>query len=235
MHSRLPLNPDDRLGDMLRKNKEWAKKVQGEVPQFFATTAKGQSPKILWVGCSDSRVPAEQVVQCAPGDLFVHRNIANVCLHTDLNFLSVLQYSVDVLQVEHIIVCGHYGCGGVAASTENRFHGLIDSWLCNIKDVYRANRVNLDAIEDLEARKELLVELNVSNSVYNICHSPIVQAAWDRNQPLSVHGWCYALSDGLIRELGLVVSNKEQIEHVYKMAVMERKTSIKASQSASQE
>ncbi|KAK9702487.1 hypothetical protein K7432_011218 [Basidiobolus ranarum] len=230
MHTNLPLSQDDRLGDMLNKNKKWAKMIQTEQPEFFATSAKGQCPKILWIGCSDSRVPAEQVVQCAPGDLFVHRNIANVCLHTDLNFLSVLQYSVDILKVEHIIVCGHYGCGGVNASIENKFHGLIDSWLCNIKDVYRANRENLEFVKDFEARKELLVELNVSNSVYNICHSPIVQAAWERRQQLSVHGWCYALEDGLIRELGLVVSKQDQIEAVYNMAVTNKTVSTKTSE-----
>ncbi|KAK9717390.1 hypothetical protein K7432_006255 [Basidiobolus ranarum] len=230
MHSHLPLSEDDRLKDMLNRNKEWAKFIQEEQPQFFSTSAKGQSPKVLWIGCSDSRVPAEQVVQCAPGDLFVHRNIANMCIHTDMNFLSVLQYSVDVLKVEHIVVCGHYGCGGVTAAAENKFHGLIDSWLCNIKDVYRANRENLEAVEDPIARTDLLVELNVSNSVYNICHSSIVQSAWEHKQPLSVHGWCYSLEDGLIRELGLVISNQEQVEKVYKMAVMNKTVSTKASE-----
>ncbi|KAK9679181.1 hypothetical protein K7432_016372 [Basidiobolus ranarum] len=230
MLTHLPISQDDRLADMLSRNKEWAKKVQSEQPRFFTTSAKGQSPKILWIGCSDSRVPAEQIVQCAPGDLFVHRNIANLCPHTDMNCLSVLQYAVDVLQVEHIIVCGHYGCGGVQAATANQFYGLIDSWLCNIKDVYRANREHLEAVEDITSRQELLVELNVSNTVHNICHSPVVQGAWERKQKLSVHAWCYGLEDGLIRELGLVISEQEEVEAVYKMAVMEKTVSTKASE-----
>ncbi|ORX96332.1 carbonate dehydratase [Basidiobolus meristosporus CBS 931.73] len=215
---------------MLQRNKEWAAKVQNEQPEFFANSAKGQSPKILWIGCSDSRVPAEHIVQCAPGDLFVHRNVANLCLHTDMNCLSVLQYAVDVLKVEHIIVCGHYGCGGVKAATANQFNGLIDSWLCNIKDVYRANQMHLDAVKDANARQDLLVELNVGNTVHNVCHSPIVQAAWERQQPLAVHAWCYGLEDGLIRELGLVISKKDQVEAVYKMEVLDKTASTKASE-----
>ncbi len=186
-------------------------------PDFFARLQRQQAPKYLWIGCSDSRVPANQIVGLLPGELFVHRNVANVVIHTDLNCLSVLQFAIDVLRVEHIIVCGHYGCGGVRAAMSNAELGLIDNWLRAIKDVYQANRSALDAIA-AEARVDRLCELNVAQQVANVCHTTVVQNAWRRGAALSVYGLVYGIGDGLLRDLGFCVSGVEQIAPIYRVA-----------------
>ncbi|KFH69165.1 hypothetical protein MVEG_05966 [Podila verticillata NRRL 6337] len=203
----------DRL---LSQNKAWAIKTEQERPGFFARLEEQQKPQVLWIGCSDSRVPANQIVNLDPGEIFVHRNIANVVTHTDMNLLSVLEYAVDVLKVRHIIICGHYGCGGVAASLTQKQYGIIDNWLRNIKDLYTIHRKKFDTLEQgSKEQKDLLTELNVIQSALNVCHTSIVQKAWSRGEKLSVHGWCYRLSDGVIRNLGLCVEGPGNVEEVY--------------------
>lgn len=181
-------------------NSAWTTKINKQDPAFFSGLAKQQSPEILWIGCSDSRVPPTQIMDLAPGDLFVHRNIANVIVHTDLNCLSVMQYAVEVLKVKHIIVCGHYGCGGVKAALEDQENGLIDNWLAHIKDVKRKHS---DALRNLSAdqKHHTLCELNVKEQVRNVCHTTIVQKAWKNDAELAVHGWIYNLEDGLLKDL----------------------------------
>ncbi len=196
-------------------NQEWAEKRISQDPEYFSRMAKGQKPTYLWVGCSDSRIPANEVVGLEPGELFVHRNVANLFLHTDLNCLSVLQYAVDILEVPHIIVCGHYGCGGVSAAMEDRQLGIIDNWLTSIRDVYARFRQELEDIEDPTLRSNRLVELNVLQQVHNICHTTIVQNAWRRRQRLSIHGWVYELMTGKLRDLKCCVSSLEQVEEIY--------------------
>ncbi|KAK9718402.1 hypothetical protein K7432_005526 [Basidiobolus ranarum] len=203
------------LTSLLNKNAKWSEDVHTSDPTFFSRSAQKQSPNILWIGCSDSRVSAEQIVGAGPGELFVHRNIANLCIHTDLNCLSVIQYAVDVLKIEHIIVCGHYGCGGINAAMHPEPLGLIDNWLVKIKDVYAANKEKFEGINDQKSREDLLAELNVGDTVQSICHTAIVQQAWKRGQKVSVHGWMYEVEDGLINELGWCVSSSEQLESVY--------------------
>ncbi|KAF9368998.1 hypothetical protein CPB97_004007, partial [Podila verticillata] len=203
----------DRL---LSQNRAWAIKTEQERPGFFARLEEQQKPQVLWIGCSDSRVPANQIVNLDPGEIFVHRNIANVVTHTDMNLLSVLEYAVDVLKVRHIIICGHYGCGGVAASLTQKQYGIIDNWLRNIKDLYTIHRKKFDTLEQgSKEQKDLLTELNVIQSALNVCHTSIVQKAWSRGEKLSVHGWCYRLSDGVIRNLGLCVEGPGNVEEVY--------------------
>jgi carbonic anhydrase len=186
-------------------------------PQFFERLVGAQTPELLWIGCSDSRLPPDQVVGRLPGEIFVHRNVGNVVVHTDLNCLSVLQYGVEVLKVRHVIVCGHYGCGGVRAAMTPRPLGLIDNWLRHIRDVYMLNRAELDAIDDPVGRQSRLCELNVAQQVANVCHTTIVQDAWRRGQPLAVHGWIYDLADGLLRDLDLVVESTDQIPQAYRI------------------
>jgi carbonic anhydrase len=193
------------LPHLFRNNEEWARRVTARDPSFFASLVDQQSPRYLWIGCSDSRVPANEIVGLAPGELFVHRNVANVVVHTDLNCLSVLQYAVDVLRVEHVIVCGHYGCGGVRAAFGKSSLGLIDNWLRHVQDVQDRHRDLLSALPDDEARVERLCELNVGAQVQHVCQTTIVRDAWRRGQPLSVHGWIYALSDGLLRDMDCTV------------------------------
>jgi carbonic anhydrase len=187
-----------KLDVLFEKNRDWALSVKASDPLFFEKLSAQQSPEYLWIGCSDSRVPANQIVGLMPGEVFVHRNVANMVVHTDLNCLTVLQYAVDVLKVKHVMVVGHYGCGGVAAAYENADNGLIDNWLRNIKDVQYHHQLQLDAIEDKAQRLELLCELNVVSQVSNVCHTTIVQNAWRRGQPLAIHGWVYSLADGLL-------------------------------------
>src|SRR5215470_8906433 len=194
------------LSHLLDNNRRWAQQVTARDPQFFRSLVAQQSPRYLWIGCADSRVPANEIVGLAPGELFVHRNVANVVVHTDLNCLSVLQYSVDVLKVEHVIVCGHYGCGGVAAAAQGAPLGLIDNWLRHIQDVADRHRAALDAIADSGARLDRLCELNVIEQAANVVRTTIVQEAWRRGQPLAVHGWIYALRDGLLRDLDVTMS-----------------------------
>ncbi len=198
------------LKPLFDSNREWAEKIQQEDPTFFERLSQQQQPEYLWIGCADSRVPANQIIDLPPGEVFVHRNIANVVVHTDLNCLSVIQYAVDVLKVKHIIVCGHYGCGGVAASMEAEEHGLIDNWLRHIRDVYRYHRAELDAIEDIELRRERLCELNVVEQVANICNTTIVRNAWERGQSLNVHGWIYRLEDGILRDMDVTVCGADE-------------------------
>ncbi|KAI8889904.1 carbonate dehydratase [Backusella circina FSU 941] len=206
---------DHALDGLLENNRKWAAAVMKEDPDFFSNIAHKQEPKILWIGCSDSRVPANHVVQLGPGEVFVHRNIANVVNHSDLNCLSVIQYAVEVLKVEHIIVCGHYNCGGVEASFGRKQYGLIDNWLRNIKDVYRLHQIELEAIKDDTARLYRLIELNAINSAKNICHSTIVQNAWKNGQELTVHAWAYNLEDGRVKKLDFCVDNNTSTEDIY--------------------
>jgi carbonic anhydrase len=185
-------------------------------PSFFERLVHAQTPELLWIGCSDSRLPPDQIVGRLPGEIFVHRNVGNVVVHTDLNCLSVLQYGIEVLKVKHVVVCGHYGCGGVHAAASRQPLGLIDNWLRHIRDVYAANRAELDSLSQ-EARERRLCELNVAAQVANVCHTTIVQDAWRRRQPLAVHGWIYDLADGLLRDLDLVVESAEQIPEAYRI------------------
>jgi len=203
---------------LLENNRRWAAQMTAHDPEFFRKLSRQQTPKFLWIGCSDSRVPANEIVGLMPGEIFVHRNVANVVVHTDLNCLSVIQYAVEVLRVEHIIVCGHYGCGGVLAAMQSEQLGLIDNWLRHIKDLYQMHGAQLDAIADLPRRAERLCELNVAHQAANVCHTTIVQDAWRRGQSLSVNGFIYRLTDGLLRDLGFRVDAVEQIESIYRVA-----------------
>ena len=182
------------LTHLFKKNKNWADNIKKSDPDFFTKLSKQQSPEYLWIGCSDSRVPANEIVDMLPGEIFVHRNIANLVIHTDLNCLSVIQYAVEVLKVKHIIVCGHYGCSGINAAMENKEHGLIDNWLQNIKDLYRNQQNEIDALQNDRAKINLLCERNVIEQVKNVCHTTIVQSAWKSGQELAVHGWIYSHS-----------------------------------------
>ena len=206
------------LAELFERNRAWAARRHADDPDFFQRLARQQAPRYLWIGCSDSRVPANEIIGLDPGEIFVHRNVANVVAHTDLNCLSVLQFAIDVLRVEHVIVCGHYGCGGVQAALSNRPFGLIDNWLRNIKDVCLRHEDALAAIPDETARLDRACELNVAQQVANVCHTTIVQDAWRRKQQLTVHGWIYALVDGLLRDLGFCISGPDQLPDLYRMA-----------------
>jgi carbonic anhydrase len=190
------------VADLFRRNRAWAEGVRAADPGFFGALANQQSPEFLWIGCSDSRVPANQITGLAPGEVFVHRNVANLVVHTDLNCLSVLQFAVDLLRVRHVIVCGHYGCSGVHAALTGRKVGLADNWLRHVQDVREANAAELDAILDPLPRERRLCELNVLTQVRHVCEATVVQDAWAAHQPLAVHGWIYGLDDGLLRDLG---------------------------------
>src|SRR5947209_4650965 len=189
------------LKNLLDLNRAWAESIKAQDPEFFQTLARQQSPTYLWIGCSDSRVPATQLVGLLPGEMFVHRNVANVVVHTDFNCLSAMQFAVDVLKIRHIIVCGHYGCGGVQAAMQNRKLGLIDNWLRHVQDVMRSHETLLSEIADERQRLDRLCELNVIEQVRNVGWTTIVQNAWERGQELAVHGWIYGLEDGLLRDL----------------------------------
>jgi len=199
------------LRELLENNRAWAESISVERPEFFRTLSGQQSPKYLWIGCSDSRVPGTQLVGLMPGELFVHRNVANVVVHTDFNCLSVMQYAVDVLRVRHVIVCGHYGCGGVQAAMKNLRFGLIDNWLRHVQDVMQKHDAALSAAPDEGARLNLLCELNVVEQVLNVCRTTVVQNAWERGQEVFVHGWIYGLHDGLLRDLNLAVGSPEEL------------------------
>ncbi len=203
------------LRQVFENNRAWAAEQRAADPAYFDKLVAGQAPKILWIGCADSRVPANQIMGLPPGEVFVHRNVANVVVHSDLNCLSVLQYAVEVLQVEHVIVCGHYGCGGVIASTTNDRHGLIDNWLRHIRDVQRAHQGEIDALPEGKVRYDRLVELNVREQVYNVASTTIVQDAWDRGQKLAVHGWVYDLADGHLRDLDVCLENRDNLHETY--------------------
>lgn len=204
-----------KLPELFENNRQWAERIRDETPHFFEKLAKGQSPEYLWIGCSDSRVPATQIIDLKPGDIFVHRNIANVVIHSDLNSQSVLQYAVSVLKVKHIIVCGHYGCGGVKAAYENQELGLIDNWLCHIREHFEPHLQNLDEIDSEEEKINRLCEINVRAQVQNVTQSPFVQKAWKNNQDLSVHGWIYNLENGHLNDLDLCISSSEEASSIY--------------------
>jgi len=195
------------LHRLLDQNRAWAEGIKASDPDFFQTLAKQQTPRFLWIGCADSRVPSTQLAGMKPGEMFVHRNVANLVVHTDFNCLSVMQYAVDVLKVEHIIVCGHDGCGGVKAAMSNLQFGLIDNWLRHVQDVYHEYEEQLAKISDENERLDRLCELNVIEQVRNVSRTTIVQSAWQRGQELVVHGWIYGLQDGLLRDLGVSIDN----------------------------
>jgi carbonic anhydrase len=205
------------LEELFKNNRNWSREMLASDPDFFNRLSSLQTPKFLWIGCSDSRVPANQILGLAPGEVFVHRNVANLVVSTDLNCLSVIQYAVEVLKVEHIIVCGHYGCGGVRAACGSTQLGLIDNWLRNIKDTYARHEQELERISDDAARTDRLCELNVLAQVKSVCHTTILQNAWMRGQQLAVHGVIYRLSDGLLNDLGVRVTGAEQVEAIYRM------------------
>ena len=212
------------ITELFRRNREWAREIHETDPEFFAKLAAQQSPEYLWIGCSDSRVPANQIVGLLPGEVFVHRNVANMVVHTDFNCLTVLQYAVDVLKVKHVLVVGHYNCGGVRAAYEDADNGLIDNWLRNIKDVQYAHQDKFDALTNHEEKIDLLCELNVMSQVANVCRTTIVQNAWARGQELQVHGWIYRLKDGLLRDLSCSANSAEQIPEMYR--VISRHTDV---------
>jgi len=206
------------LSKLFANNRAWAANARSEDPQFFGRLAALQEPEYLWIGCSDSRVPANQITGLAPGEVFVHRNIANVVVHSDLNCLSVMQFAIDILRVKHIMVVGHYGCGGVRAALEDERNGLIDNWLRHIRDVRDKHRALIDACRP-DRRVDLLCELNVIEQATNVCHTTVVQDAWERNQPLTVHGWVYDLKDGLLRETGMVVASRSEVAGAQREAI----------------
>ncbi|MCV6611997.1 MAG: carbonate dehydratase [Amphritea sp.] len=208
-----------RLTELLDSNREWAEKINQEDPAFFETLAQQQAPEYLWIGCSDSRVPANEIVGMLPGELFVHRNVSNLVVHTDMNCLAVIQYAVEVLKVKHIMVVGHYGCGGVAAAIETEPHGLIDNWLRHIRKVYQKHRELLSAWDNSHQQLDRLCELNVIEQACNVCETTVVQQAWANGQDLKVHGWIYGLSDGLINDLEFNAANAESVEEEYKLAI----------------
>ena len=204
------------LTKIFEQNKEWAENVKKSSPDFFLKLSKQQSPEYLWIGCSDSRVPANEIVGMLPGEIFVHRNIANLVIHTDLNCLSVIQYAVEILKVKHIIVCGHYGCGGIQAAMENKDHGLIDNWLRHIKDTYQHNQKKINLLESETDKVNLLCELSVVEQVANICHTTIVQGAWKSGRELAVHGWIYSIEDGILKDLDVCITNLEEISRIHR-------------------
>ena len=206
------------LQELLDKNKAWAAEIKATDPEFFNTLAQQQSPRYLWIGCSDSRVPATQLVGLRAGDLFVHRNVANVVVHTDFNCLSVLQFAVDVLNVNHVIVCGHYGCGGVKAAMDNSQLGLIDNWLRHVQDVMHSNEEVLAEIADDALRLDRLCELNVIAQVLSVSRTTIVQNAWGRGQELAIHGWIYGISDGLLRDLNIRLTSQSDLSQAFAAA-----------------
>ena len=206
------------LNDLFTNNREWAERIKAEDPNFFATLSAQQAPEYLWIGCSDSRVPANQLMGLLPGDVFVHRNVANVVVHTDLNCLSVIQFAVEALKVKHIMVVGHYGCGGVGAALRKERVGLVDIWLRHIRDVHAKHLRAVDRLPP-EQRHGRLCELNVLEQVFNVCQTFVVQDAWQRGQPLTVHGWIYGLKDGLMHDLGITVHRPEDLQSRYDAAL----------------
>nr|WP_086938714.1 carbonate dehydratase [Thaumasiovibrio occultus] len=206
------------IKQLFANNVEWASTIKEEKPEFFEHLAKAQSPEYLWIGCADSRVPAERLIGLDSGELFVHRNVANQVIHTDLNCLSVVQYAVDVLKVKHIIICGHYGCGGVAAAIENPQLGLINNWLLHIRDLYLKHRADLGKLERREW-EDKLCEINIAYQVYNLGNSTIMQSAWERGQEVKIHGVIYGIHDGVLRDLGVTADSRETVENNYLSAM----------------
>jgi carbonic anhydrase len=205
------------LNHLLENNKKWASGKVDKDPHFFKRLSEVQNPEYLWIGCSDSRVPANVIIGLQPGEVFVHRNVGNVVVHTDMNCLSVIQYAVKVLNVKHIIVCGHYGCGGVQAAMRSTQYGLIDNWLRNIKEIYKDHKKELNSLTNPDSQVNKLCELNVVKQVQNVCHTTIVQNAWQKNAELTVHGWIYSIKDGLIHDLNISVSGSEKVDEIFKM------------------
>ena len=208
------------LKDLLESNRRWAASVTAQDPHFFESLSRQQAPKYLWIGCSDSRVPATQIVDLPPGEIFVHRNVANVVVHTDLNALSTIQFAVDVLKVKHILVVGHYGCGGVGAVLKQSHLGLIDNWLRHIDDIAMKHTDKLDSAEAFAIRHARLCELNAIEQALNVCRTTVVREAWDRGQELAVHAWIYGLDDGCIQDLGLDVRGHEQSRESYERSLV---------------
>ncbi|WP_374515648.1 carbonate dehydratase [Niveibacterium sp.] len=208
-----------RLDQLLERNEEWAREMVAADGEYFSRLVAQQNPEYLWIGCSDSRVPANQIVDLAPGEVFVHRNVANLVVHTDLNCLSVLQYAVDVLRVKHILVVGHYGCGGIKASLNDLRLGLVDNWLRHVQDVRDKHREQLATIDDEKAKVDRLCELNVVEQVVNIAQTTVMKDAWQRGQPVTVHGWCYGLKDGLVRDLDMSIGRERDLRDAYIAAV----------------
>jgi carbonic anhydrase len=202
---------------ILENNKRWVAEKTKDDPEFFERLSNGQSPPLLWIGCADSRVPANEITGTLPGEVFVHRNIANMVVHTDMNMLSVLDYAVNVLKVRHVIVCGHYGCGGVKAAMGNHQFGLIDNWIRHIKDVYRFHQQELDSIQDEEMRFNRFVELNVVEQVHDLAKTSIVQNAWEKGQQLWIHGWVYSIKNGLVKDLNVNFGSNAELPDVYKL------------------
>jgi carbonic anhydrase len=207
------------LKELLERNRRWSEQVRKNDPHFFQRLAQVQTPRYLWIGCSDSRVPANQIVDMTPGEVFVHRNVANVVVHADLNCLSVMQYAIDVLRVEHVIVCGHYGCGGVRAALVQARMGLVDNWLRHVGDVASKHRVLIESLPTVEERLARLCELNVIEQTMNVCQTTVVQDAWARGQRLAVHAWIYGLDDGLVRQIGSGVESAQDLIPAYARAL----------------
>ena len=207
------------LQHLFDNNRAWSERIRRSDPEFFQRLSRQQRPRYLWIGCADSRVPANEIVGLQPGELFVHRNVANVVVHSDLNCLSVMQFAVDVLAVEHVIVCGHYGCSGVSVAMQNQRVGLADNWLRHVQDVHSKHGAHVATVPDTAQRIDRLCELNVIEQVANVCQTTIVRDAWDRGQLLSVHGWIYGLKDGLVRDLGATVTRPEQAAPAYQAAL----------------
>ena len=203
---------------LLENNKEWVEKSLALDPNYFADLAKGQTPPLLWIGCSDSRVPANEIIGAKPGEVFVHRNIANMVVHSDMNMLSVLDYAVNVLKVKHVIVCGHYGCGGVKAAMGNMSVGIIDNWIRHIKDEYRLHDKYLNSIEDETERFNAFVEINAKEQVYNLAKTSIVQSAWKNGQDLMLHGWVYGLNSGFVTDLNVTIASNDELDDVYQLS-----------------
>ncbi|WP_034060672.1 carbonate dehydratase [Lacinutrix jangbogonensis] len=209
--------PNTYYNKLLANNKEWVEEMKGKDETYFEKLSKGQQPPVLWIGCADSRVPANQITGTLPGEIFVHRNIANMVVHTDMNMLSVLDYAVNHLKVKHIIVCGHYGCGGVQAAMQNKSLGLINKWIRNIKEVYKDNYTELIKISDDQKRFDRLVELNVKAQVYDLAKTSIVQQAWKDETGLQIHGWVYGLNDGIINDLKVSMDSAEHLNNLFRL------------------
>lgn len=214
------MNMENFYKSLLDNNKVWVSKNLEKDPDFFNRLANGQQPPLLWIGCSDSRVPANEIIGAQPGEVFVHRNIANMVIHTDISMLSVLDYAVNVLNVKHIIVCGHYGCGGVQAAMGNKNIGLIDNWIRHIKDVYRHHATELNSIDGEKDRFNRFVELNVVEQVFDLAKTSIVQGTWKKKKELHIHGWVYDIADGLINDLEVTIRNNETLGEVYKLDII---------------
>ncbi|HNB50950.1 MAG TPA: carbonate dehydratase [Anaerolineales bacterium] len=208
-----------KLSHLFENNRAWVAQMTESDPHFFQRLAGQQSPQILWIGCSDSRVPANQIIGMLPGEVFVHRNVANLVVHTDLNCLSVLQFAVDVLQVRHVVVCGHYGCGGVMATLQQKRLGLVDNWLRHVRDVYEIHHPLLEGLPDFSAKARRLCELNVLEQVRHVCETTILQDAWGRGQAVAVHGWIYDVADGLLNDLHLCLESAAEVQPGYRIAV----------------